>query len=100
MGGQVHRINNRKWDGLRALPIIVRKSSDAFSFSRPSSKNVYDVLCDRICQSAIVNTDRMNAYLKVLKELQMASHNRFDASSHKGLGHVNALHSSVKDFLH
>ncbi len=67
--------------------------------SRPTTQVLFDVLHDRICEGAIVNTDRLNSYPGVLDELNVAVHNRFVPASHQGLNKVNALHSRVRSFL-
>ncbi|MBQ7978775.1 MAG: hypothetical protein IJ248_03370 [Candidatus Methanomethylophilaceae archaeon] len=67
--------------------------------SRPTSDILFDVLRERICDGAIVNTDRLNSYPKALNELNVAVHNRYVPASHEGLNKVNALHSRVRLFL-
>ncbi|MBR6347660.1 MAG: hypothetical protein IKR80_01765 [Spirochaetales bacterium] len=67
--------------------------------SRPTTAITIEVLRDRVCSGAIVNTDRLNSYARAMAELDVAAHNRFIPAFHGGLNDVNSLHSSIRLFL-
>jgi len=57
------------------------------------------VIRKSIPTGAIVSTDKNCAYGKAFEKIIAIGHKTFDAKSHKGLGHVNALHGKINKFL-
>ena len=58
-----------------------------------------DVLTDRICEGAVIDTDGHKAYPKVLKELGVA-HNRHYSEDHDSMEPIDKLHSAIKSFIY
>lgn len=67
--------------------------------SSPSKDVVRNVLQDRLTQGVVVNTDLITSYPVVLREFEVAIHNRIVPKTYAGLNKVNSLHSRVRSFL-
>lgn len=57
------------------------------------------VLKNKMCEGAVVNTDRHRSYGSVLRDLGVAIHNAYSSHDHGPMNRINALHSGIRAFL-
>jgi len=57
------------------------------------------IIKDKVSSGAIVSTDKHHAYVRVFRKVKVKCHIAYDSKSHKGLGHINALHGKIRGFL-
>ena len=66
-----------------------------------SCADIERVLGGKVAEGSIVSTDKKPAFIRPLKDLGVAVHNRYDAKDRTqgDINMVNALHSRLKEFL-
>ena len=57
------------------------------------------LLESRICEGAIVNTDKHRAYARVMSDLKVAFHDAVSAADSDHLKRINDIHSAIRAFL-